>query len=1350
MLQTEPRAPKESWLDRPLLAAIHLDWEKALYALFVLLAAISRLWDLGARVMSHDETVHIQWSWYLFQGRGYSHTPLSHGPFLFHATALSYYLFGDNDFSARLVVALLGIVLVALPYVFRRWIGRTGALVTSFLFLISPSLLYYSRYIRHDIPIIVWSLVAIAAVFYYLDESIRKGNRSFSEEPLVFRNGRTRWLMILAGAVSLMYATKEVAFIYIATIGLFLVILFFARLGTPTWRSDHLARYGRWLLYAAAILLLLSALTYSLSLVVAAPDTGADPTAEVVPDATTISAAEVLQGIARISVGGAVLLLAGFVAILAIGSPSHQRIVLTVTSLVVFIGIIMVLFLFTLSTIELFPIHYRECGQAPVPGTKPGEMSCSESDCEVIQGRCQRPIPIVAGRAVLEFDESGARVAIGLSQIEILFAVVLIALATLMAGASTYAVLNRFLPFRGGERPALDLIVLIGSFTLPMLAPFGITGLSRILSRLFFGIDAGFSAMDYSEAGLLRSAGFVFILLGVSVVVGLKWDWRRWLLAAAVFYVIFVVLYTTVFTNGNGLASGTVGSLAYWLEQQDVQRGSQPPYYYGLLVPLYEYLPLVGFLGAAVYVLLKGLRSSEKVSTAQPDTPSNDVFAMHVRQGDSADEPLAPAPEPAPEENAPSSEDSGSALSKETGRTFSLESAFVLFLLFWTAMTWVAYSAAGEKMPWLTTHFAVPMAMATGWGVGKLIDSIEWGSVLRRGGWLLIPIGLVGFAALVQTISPWFAAEGTQRPFSGYGLGQLNSTMQFLSALAVLAVCVGALYWLWRRVGAATVARTIAVILIGVLMVLTIRTAWNFAYVNEDYATEYLVYAHASPDVREVMEQIEDISRRTSGDLSLDVAYTADGSYPFIWYLRNYRNATQLPNPPSRPDLEKPVIIAGDQEWAGIEPYLGENFVCNHYDFLWWPMQDYYNLNWDRIRFALTDPQMRSALWDIIFRRDYQKYEQATGKVVRPSQWPLRDQFRLCIRNDVLAQVWDGTAGPPDFVPEITESGSELLDYAGLEQAPAAELVVSSLGPAGSFSGPHGLAADAEGVIYVADSDNHRIVKLSPDGQVLDTWDSTWWQNVQNWKPGCLGSADEPLSLADGEFCEPWGVTVGPDGNVYVADTWNHRIQVFTPAGEFLGKFGVFGQSGSDVSSNPSQFYGPRDVTVNSNGDIYVTDTGNKRIQVFDQNFNFRSAFGGPGIIEGRLDEPVGLDIGPDNSLYVADTWNNRIQVFSLDGLFLREWPIAGWTSQSVSNKPYLTTDSDGRVFVSDPEGARVLVFDSQGEPLAVLGGLNSTLYDLPSGVVVDSSDHLWVSDAANQRVLRFPALQLDQPDEAP
>ncbi len=165
-----PSLPKDSWLDRPLLATAVINWEKTLYGLFIALAVISRLWDLGYRVMSHDETVHVQWSWYLFQGRGYEHTPLSHGPFLFLTTALSYYLFGDNDASARLVPAIMGIILVALPFAFRRWLGRSGALVVSFLFLISPSLLYYSRYARHDVPIVVWSLIAVLAIFRYLEE----------------------------------------------------------------------------------------------------------------------------------------------------------------------------------------------------------------------------------------------------------------------------------------------------------------------------------------------------------------------------------------------------------------------------------------------------------------------------------------------------------------------------------------------------------------------------------------------------------------------------------------------------------------------------------------------------------------------------------------------------------------------------------------------------------------------------------------------------------------------------------------------------------------------------------------------------------------------------------------------------------------------------------------------------------------------------------------------------------------------------------------------------------------------------------------------------------------------------
>ena len=93
------REPAPGLLDRSLLATVN--WETALYALFIVLAIVTRLWDMGARVMSHDESLHTFYSWNLSVGKGFQHTPLMHGPFLFHITALSYFLFGDSDFTAR-------------------------------------------------------------------------------------------------------------------------------------------------------------------------------------------------------------------------------------------------------------------------------------------------------------------------------------------------------------------------------------------------------------------------------------------------------------------------------------------------------------------------------------------------------------------------------------------------------------------------------------------------------------------------------------------------------------------------------------------------------------------------------------------------------------------------------------------------------------------------------------------------------------------------------------------------------------------------------------------------------------------------------------------------------------------------------------------------------------------------------------------------------------------------------------------------------------------------------------------------------------------------------------------------
>ncbi|MFN2189789.1 MAG: flippase activity-associated protein Agl23, partial [Candidatus Promineifilaceae bacterium] len=160
--------PNQDILSRPVISSINLDWEKTIYLIFIILALVTRLWGIGDRVVSHDESLHTQYSYQYYNGQGYQHSPLMHGPSLFHVTALSYWLLGDSDATSRIPVAIVGTLLVILPYFLRSWIGRIGAIIASFLLLISPYITYYSRYIRHDIYIIVAAALTFIALQYYL------------------------------------------------------------------------------------------------------------------------------------------------------------------------------------------------------------------------------------------------------------------------------------------------------------------------------------------------------------------------------------------------------------------------------------------------------------------------------------------------------------------------------------------------------------------------------------------------------------------------------------------------------------------------------------------------------------------------------------------------------------------------------------------------------------------------------------------------------------------------------------------------------------------------------------------------------------------------------------------------------------------------------------------------------------------------------------------------------------------------------------------------------------------------------------------------------------------------------
>ncbi|MGH7441098.1 MAG: NHL repeat-containing protein, partial [bacterium] len=141
---------------------------------------------------------------------------------------------------------------------------------------------------------------------------------------------------------------------------------------------------------------------------------------------------------------------------------------------------------------------------------------------------------------------------------------------------------------------------------------------------------------------------------------------------------------------------------------------------------------------------------------------------------------------------------------------------------------------------------------------------------------------------------------------------------------------------------------------------------------------------------------------------------------------------------------------------------------------------------------------------------------------------------------------------------------------------------------AGAMNSPRGLAIAPDGDLYVADLGNSRIAVFGPDGGFKFGF------GVK----GAAGGLDKP-----GEFNEPSGVAVGPDGSVYVADTWNGRIQKFSPKGRPEAEFG-----GSRYS-----FYSPRSVAVDSNGDIYVGDTGNSEVKILDPTGRLLKTLGGNG-----------------------------------------------------------------------------------------------------------------------------------------
>ena len=729
-------------------------------------------------------------------------------------------------------------------------------------------------------------------------------------------------------------------------------------------------------------------------------------------------------------------------------------------------------------------------------------------------------------------------------------------------------------------------------------------------------------------------------------------------------------------------------------------------------MPIYEFLPLLGATLALIIVILR--RSSLWATVAE-----------------------SPDPEPLSIQKA------------NYPNTFSL-------LIWWVITSIFAFSLAGEKMPWLTYHLVWPLILFASWGLGWIIDTTDWEKLRQQNALLVIGAVFVFFTSFAASL---IAVLGPTPPFQGKDLNQLEATGAFLLPAIVAVVSAAALVYLLRSWSGRQVSRVFISAFFVLLAVLTVRASFRASYINYDNATEYLVYAHAATGVKDVIRQATEISERTTGGMGINLAYDASApdtgvSWPFVWYLRDFTNQHSF-DQPTRSLRDSTIVIVDAKNFDKIDQALGTGYYRFDYIRMWWPNQDYFGLvtdrqpapfddtysckgilgflrvfktkDFSRICSALTDPNIRAGIIDIWLNRDYTTYAAATGHTdLTLATWQPSAAMRMYIKKDVADEIWKYGAQP------AVQQPAQADPYLGKTITLAASQIIDTSAVNPPMNAPREMAFAPDGSFYVADSRNDRILHFAANGTLIKQWGAPSGNDPNNPNPAAPPST----------FNEPWGVAVGLDGSVYVADTWNYRIQKFAADGQFIKMWSTFGQA-----NPPETFYGPRGLAVDPQGRLYVVDTGNKRIVIFDADGNYLTEFGSAGLDAGQFDEPVGIAIDLTGILYVTDTWNQRVQTFTpsltasgLQFTGLKQWDVVGWNGESLDNKPFIAVDNQGHVFITDPEGYRVIEYTTDGQLIQTWGdyGTTDSTFGITSGVALDSEGHIWVTDAGNNRIMKF------------
>ena len=336
--------------------------------------------------------------------------------------------------------------------------------------------------------------------------------------------------------------------------------------------------------------------------------------------------------------------------------------------------------------------------------------------------------------------------------------------------------------------------------------------------------------------------------------------------------------------------------------------------------------------------------------------------------------------------------------------------------------------------------------------------------------------------------------------------------------------------------------------------------------------------------------------------------------------------------------------------------------------------------------------------------------------------------------------------GDQTFTTNATPDQFAWTNFAGM---PGGSGNADSTGSGARFSQPDGVAVDSSGNVYVADTFNHTIRKVTPAGVV----------GTLAGLAGTPGSSDGTGSAA--RFNYPYDVAVDTSGNVYVTDQSNSTIRKITPAGVVSTLAGQVGSYGSnDGAGSAAQFFAPAGLAVDASGNIYVADQGNHTIRKVTpagvvSTLAGQSGYAGTSDGTGsaaRFYKPFGVAVDSSGNVYVADTYNFTLRKVTPGGVVSTLAGLAGSNGSTDATGsaarfyyPYgVAVDGSGNVYVSDSTNRTIRKVTPGGVVSTLAGAVSigstdgtgsAARFGYPQSIAIDSSGNLYVADQDNNNI---------------